>query len=122
MAPAWGSTSGKPQVHGGVNPTCTGTSRESARRDVTHCGQESRFANAENTGSSRTALAYARACHQVADRPTIFTDALPAHLLGLSADELIELSQRIGERVGTVIGDQGRRLFFAAGARFAEDR
>jgi hypothetical protein len=26
MLPASGSTSGKPQLHGGVNPTCTGTS------------------------------------------------------------------------------------------------
>ena len=77
----------------------------------------------ENAGPSRTALvtAYARAYHQVADRPPIFTDALAANLLGVSADELTELSQRTGDQVGTVISDQARRLFFAARARFAED-
>ena len=70
----------------------------------------------ENAGPSRTALvtAYARAYHQVADRPPIFTDALAANLLGVSADELTELSQRTGDQVGTVISDQARRLFFAA--------
>ncbi len=77
----------------------------------------------DNAGPSRTALvtAYARAYHQVADRPPIFTDALAAHLLGVSAEELIELSQRPGDQVGTVISDEARRLFFAARARFAED-
>ncbi len=77
----------------------------------------------ENAGPSRTALvtAYARAYHQVADRPPVLTDALAAHLFGVSAEELIELSQRTGDPVGTAISDRARRLFFAARARFAED-
>jgi methyltransferase (TIGR00027 family) len=77
----------------------------------------------ENAGPSRTALvtAYARAYHQIADRPPIFTDALAAQLLGVSADELTELSKRTGDHLAAVISDQARRLFFAARARFAED-
>jgi methyltransferase (TIGR00027 family) len=77
----------------------------------------------ENAGPSRTALvtAYARAYHQVADRPRIFTDPLAAPLLGVTADELTESSTRTTDHLGAVIGDRARRLFFAARARFAED-
>ncbi|MEU1208640.1 class I SAM-dependent methyltransferase [Nocardia sp. NPDC005825] len=82
---------------------------------------------------SRTALvtAYARAYHQIADRPRILTDPLAARLLGVSADELTEFGQPAEDRPGTDAGagilrlgvsDRPRRLFFAARSRFAEDR
>ena len=69
----------------------------------------------ENGGPSRTALAtaYARAYHQVADQPQIFTDPLAARLLGITADEPTELD--------IAANDRPRRLFFAARSRFAED-
>ncbi|GFG48582.1 SAM-dependent methyltransferase [Mycolicibacterium agri] len=75
------------------------------------------------SGPSRTALAtaYARAYHQVADRPPIFTDPLAAPLLGVDVDELTELSTRTGDQLGALMNDQARRLVFAARARFAED-
>src|ERR1700712_5120805 len=74
----------------------------------------------ENGGPSRTALAtaYARAYHQIADRPRILTDPLAARLLGVTADELSELGEPTKDRPGR----GRRRLFFAARARFAEDR
>lgn len=74
-------------------------------------------------GPSRTALAtaYARAYHQIADLPTIFEDDLAVRLLGVTADELTELSSRPDDQIGAVISDRGRRLFFAARARVAED-
>lgn len=74
-------------------------------------------------GPSRTALAtaYARAYHQIADQPTIFDDNVAVPLLGVTADELTELSTRASDQVGAVIGDRDRRLFFATRARFAED-
>jgi methyltransferase (TIGR00027 family) len=74
----------------------------------------------DNDGPSRTALltAHARAYHQIADRPLIFTDPLAARLLGLTAAELTELST---PNLGLAVGDRSRRLFFAARARFAED-
>lgn len=83
----------------------------------------STFASMENNGPSRTALvtAYARAYHQIADRPTIFADTLAASLLGTTANELAELSARANDDLATVISDRARRLFFAARARFAED-
>ncbi|MCX4094739.1 class I SAM-dependent methyltransferase [Nocardia sp. alder85J] len=87
----------------------------------------------DNEGPSRTALttAYARAYHQIADRPTILTDPVAARLLGVTAGELTELGRptpggpdgdaNLGMlRLG--VGDRPRRLFFAARARFAEDR
>lgn len=69
----------------------------------------------ENGGPSRTALAtaYARAYHQIADQPRIFTDPLAARLLGITADEPTELD--------IAANDRHRRLFFAARSRFAED-
>ncbi|MEV0247495.1 class I SAM-dependent methyltransferase [Nocardia sp. NPDC050712] len=76
----------------------------------------------DNGEPSRTAFAtaYARAYHQVADRPRILTDPLAARLLGVAAGELSESSDPT--RSGTVVMDRPRRLFFAARARFAEDR
>jgi methyltransferase (TIGR00027 family) len=77
----------------------------------------------ENGGPSRTALvtAYARAYHQIADRPQIFTDPLAARLLGVTAEELTELGTPTTDLLGAGASDRPRRLFFAARARFAED-
>lgn len=77
----------------------------------------------ENGGPSRTALitAYARAYHQIADRPPIFTDPLAARLLGVTAEELTEVATHATDHLGAVASDRPRRLFFAARARFAED-
>jgi methyltransferase (TIGR00027 family) len=77
----------------------------------------------DNDGPSRTALitAYARAYHQIADRPQIFTDPLAARLLGVTAEELAELGTPTTIHLGDVVSDRPRRLFFAARARFAED-
>ncbi|MEV0699919.1 class I SAM-dependent methyltransferase [Saccharopolyspora sp. NPDC050389] len=77
----------------------------------------------ENGGPSRTALitAYARAYHQIADRPPIFTDPLAARLLGVTTEELTELATPATDHLGAGASDQRRRLFFAARARFAED-
>ena len=77
----------------------------------------------ENGGPSRTALitAYARAYHQIADRPQIFTDPLAARLLGVTAEELTELGTPTTDHLSAGASDRPRRLFFAARARFAED-
>ncbi|MDA3645456.1 class I SAM-dependent methyltransferase [Saccharopolyspora indica] len=77
----------------------------------------------ENGGPSRTALitAYARAYHQIADRPPIFTDPLAARLLGVTAEELAELGTPTTDLLGAGASARPRRLFFAARARFAED-
>ncbi|WP_433634166.1 class I SAM-dependent methyltransferase [Nocardia sp. CA-120079] len=77
----------------------------------------------ENDGPSRTALitAYARAYHQIADRPQIFTDPLAARLLGVTTEELAELGTSTTDHLGAGASDRSRRLFFAARARFAED-
>jgi methyltransferase (TIGR00027 family) len=78
----------------------------------------------ENGGPSRTALvtAYARAYHQIADRPQIFTDPLAARLLGVTTEELAELgTPGTDHLIGAGASDRPRRLFFAARARFAED-
>lgn len=73
---------------------------------------------------SRTALAtaYARAYHQIADRPLILTDPVAAQLLGVTAAELSAAVEPTEERPGSEANDRPRRLFFAARARFAEDR
>ncbi|WP_338596573.1 SAM-dependent methyltransferase [Saccharopolyspora sp. SCSIO 74807] len=78
----------------------------------------------DDEGPSRTALAtaYARAFHQIADRPRILTDPLAARLLGVTADELAELPEPTEDRPGSGAIYRPRRLFFAARARFAEDR
>ncbi|MFC9473691.1 class I SAM-dependent methyltransferase [Nocardia sp. NPDC055002] len=77
----------------------------------------------ENDGPSRTALvtAYARAYHQIADRPQIFTDPLAARLLAVTAEELADPGTLTTDHLGDVATDRPRRLFFAARARFAED-
>jgi methyltransferase (TIGR00027 family) len=78
----------------------------------------------DNEGPSRTALAtaYARAYHQIADRPRILTDPLAARLLGVTADELSAFVEPTEDRPGSGASYRPRRLFFAARARFAEDR
>ncbi|HUQ59483.1 SAM-dependent methyltransferase [Lentzea sp.] len=75
----------------------------------------------ENGGPSQTALvtAYARAYHQIADQPRIFTDPLAARLLGHTAEELPGLAAT--DRLSGAVTDRNRRLFFASRARFAED-
>lgn len=72
-------------------------------------------------GPSRTALAtaHARARHQVADRPLILTDPVVARLLGVTAEEL---AASVEPGPGGGADCWPRRLFFAARARFAEDR
>ncbi|PXX54076.1 methyltransferase (TIGR00027 family) [Nocardia tenerifensis] len=77
----------------------------------------------ENDGPSRTALvtAYARAYHQIADRPPIFIDPLAAPMLGVTTDDLNELGTRTSDQPGNAVRDPARRLFFAARSRFAED-
>ncbi|MFI6215289.1 class I SAM-dependent methyltransferase [Nocardia brasiliensis] len=87
----------------------------------------------ENEGPSRTALAtaYARAYHQIADRPRILTDPLAVRLLGVGVDELTDAGRPAQARsdsddgLGVLrlgVSDRPRRLFFAARSRFAEDR
>ncbi|NKY57924.1 class I SAM-dependent methyltransferase [Nocardia flavorosea] len=77
----------------------------------------------DNDGPSRTALitAYARAYHQIADRPLIFADPVAARLLGVTAAELTELGTPTTDYLDLAVRDRSRRLFFAARARFAED-
>lgn len=93
----------------------------------------SSFSGMDNEGPSRTALttAYARAYHHIADRPRILADPLAARLLGVTVDELTELGRPAADRPGgdvgaeilrLGVGDRPRRLFFAARARYAEDR
>lgn len=78
----------------------------------------------DDQGPSRTALAtaYARAYHQVADSPLILTDPIAARLLGISRDELADFAAPTEDRPGSGATYRPRRLFFAARARFAEDR
>ncbi|GAA4385131.1 class I SAM-dependent methyltransferase [Tsukamurella soli] len=75
-------------------------------------------------GPSRTALAtaYGRAYHQVADDPRILTDPVVASLLGVTTDELADRAAPTEDRPGSGATYRPRRLFFAARARFAEDR
>lgn len=69
---------------------------------------------------SRTALATARAraYHQVADRPLILTDPVAGPLVGVTDAELAAFVEPAEDRPDS----RPRRLFFAARARFAEDR
>ncbi|MEU6132320.1 class I SAM-dependent methyltransferase [Saccharopolyspora sp. NPDC047091] len=69
---------------------------------------------------SRTALATARAraYHQVADRPLILTDPVAGPLVGITDEELAAYAEPAEDRPDS----RPRRLFFAARARFAEDR
>ncbi|MEV4238471.1 MULTISPECIES: SAM-dependent methyltransferase [unclassified Nocardia] len=70
---------------------------------------------------SRTALAtaYARAYHQIASEPRIFTDPLAVRIAGVTPGQLADLE------TATIQDDSDlrrrRRLFLAARARFAED-
>ncbi|MDF0532334.1 class I SAM-dependent methyltransferase [Tsukamurella sp. 8F] len=78
----------------------------------------------DNVGPSRTALAtaYARAYHQIADQPHIVTDPVVARLLGVTPDDLANAAEPTEDRPGSGPAYRPRRLFFAARARFAEDR
>lgn len=68
------------------------------------------------------ATARARAYHQIADEPRIFTDPLAMRILGLSPEELEEANlTTFGEAVLDPRWLRRRRLFFAARSRFAED-
>lgn len=73
---------------------------------------------------SRTALAtgHGRAYHQIADHPRILTDPVVAPLIGVTTDELANDSEPTEDRPGSGATYRPRRLFFAARARFAEDR
>ncbi|AYF78059.1 SAM-dependent methyltransferase [Nocardia yunnanensis] len=68
------------------------------------------------------ATAYARAYHQIADEPLIFTDPLASRLLGVTDDKLAELDATALARPGQdAETTRQRRLFLAARSRFAED-
>ncbi|MTD55569.1 SAM-dependent methyltransferase [Amycolatopsis sp. RM579] len=75
-------------------------------------------------GPSRTALAtaFGRAYHQIADHPRILTDPVVASLIGVTTDELANSAEPTEDRPGSGATYRPRRLFFAARARFAEDR
>lgn len=75
-------------------------------------------------GPSRTALAtaYARAYHQVADDSRILTDPVVALLVGVTTEELLAAAEPTEDCPGSGAHYRPRRLFFAARARFAEDR
>jgi methyltransferase (TIGR00027 family) len=75
-------------------------------------------------GPTRTAFAtaYARAYHQVADDPRILTDPVVARLVGVTNEELSAVAEPTDDRPGSGATYRPRRLFFAARARFAEDR
>ena len=78
----------------------------------------------DDSGPSGTALAtaYARAFHQMVDRPLILTDPYAARVLGLSPDELAATSESSTDAAVAGAMQRPRRLFFAARARVAEDR
>ncbi|MBJ7291399.1 class I SAM-dependent methyltransferase [Williamsia sp.] len=78
----------------------------------------------DESGPSRTALAtaYARAYHQMVDRPRILTDPYAARILGVTPEELSAMGERSGDDPGGGAMRRPRRLFFAARARVAEDR
>ncbi|MFI7665500.1 class I SAM-dependent methyltransferase [Nocardia sp. NPDC049526] len=71
---------------------------------------------------SRTALAtaYARAYHQIASEPRIFTDPLAVRIAGITPDQLADLETAAFQNDDTDMRRR-RRLFLAARARFAED-
>ncbi|MFX0581329.1 class I SAM-dependent methyltransferase [Nocardia nepalensis] len=73
---------------------------------------------------SRTALAtaYARAFHQIAGEPRIFTDPLAIQIIGVTPDQLADLdsaAEQEDDTDGTM--RRRRRMFLAARARFAEE-
>ncbi|MEV5837041.1 SAM-dependent methyltransferase [Nocardia sp. NPDC052112] len=71
---------------------------------------------------SRTALAtaYARAYHQIASEPRIFTDPLAVRIAGITPEQLADLETSTSQEDDTDMRRR-RRLFLAARARFAED-
>lgn len=71
---------------------------------------------------SRTALAtaYARAYHQIASEPRIFTDPLAIRIAGITPGQLTDLETAKFQDDDTDMRRR-RRLFLAARARFAED-
>lgn len=75
-------------------------------------------------GPSRTAraAAFGRAYHQIADRPLILADPVVAPLLGVTPVELANAPEPTEDFPGSGAAFRPRRLFFAARARFAEDR
>lgn len=78
----------------------------------------------EFSGPSRTALAtaYARAYHQVANEPRVFTDPLAGRILGVTDGELAELDTADTNHPGHVgASNRPRRLYIAARARYAEE-
>lgn len=78
----------------------------------------------DNVGPTGTAFAtaYARAYHQVADHPRILNDPVVARLVGVTTEELSGVAEPTDGRPGSGANYRPRRLFFAARARFAEDR
>ncbi|MEU7766784.1 class I SAM-dependent methyltransferase [Nocardia sp. NPDC049190] len=72
---------------------------------------------------SRTALAtaYARAYHQVAAEPRIFTDPLAIRITGVSPDRLPDLARGVLREPADLALQRRRRMFLAARARFAEE-
>ncbi|WP_433194762.1 class I SAM-dependent methyltransferase [Nocardia sp. CA-107356] len=73
---------------------------------------------------SRTALAtaYARAYHQIASEPRIFTDPLAIQIADVTPDQLADLdsaTMQEGDADGAM--RRRRRMFLAARARFAEE-
>ncbi|MEV6139525.1 class I SAM-dependent methyltransferase [Nocardia sp. NPDC051990] len=72
---------------------------------------------------SRTALAtaYARAYHQIASEPRIFTDPLAVRIAGATPEQLADLETATVPDDITTDMRRRRRLFLAARARFAED-
>jgi methyltransferase (TIGR00027 family) len=82
----------------------------------------SQGAGGERPNRTAFATAYARAYHQVADDPRILTDPVVACLAGVTTDELSAVAEPTDDRPGSGAIYRPRRLFFAARARFAEDR
>ncbi|MEV6773814.1 SAM-dependent methyltransferase [Nocardia sp. NPDC051030] len=72
---------------------------------------------------SRTALAtaYARAYHQIANEPRIFTDPMAIRIAGASPEKLIDMDANTLTDPGAAAIQYRRRLFVAARARFADD-
>lgn len=68
------------------------------------------------------ATAYARAYHQIADVPIIFTDSLAARILTYNDSDLRQLQDvKASHPAYPAVTNRTRRLFVAARARFAED-
>lgn len=59
---------------------------------------------------------------QIADEPRILSDPVVSSLIGVTAEELAGSTESTEDRPGSGTTYRPRRLFFAARARFAEDR